>query len=198
VKIILFVLLSAVFLTDCWSQTISASPNPFPIRTVLSYTVPVQDTITIEVLNALGESKLTLYSQKPLSPGVYQDTLKLDQQPEGIYFLYYRRKAGGQQILKMVKTGSVGLEDNGGASLMTVYPNPLSAASVLYIKLGQHGNSGEGVISLFDLEGKKLMTEEIKAAVVHEMNLSVYPAGVYFLQLKTAKGIISTTRIIKY
>jgi spore coat protein CotH len=65
-------------------------PNPFNPSTTISFSIPNQSFVRLEVFDILGKSIATLISTK-LSSGYYQATWKANVQSSGIYF--YRLSA---------------------------------------------------------------------------------------------------------
>jgi hypothetical protein len=75
-------------------------PNPFNPTTMISFSLPKADHVTLEVFNVLGQKVSTLMD-KNLSAGRYQVEFDATSQPSGIYF--YRLASGqGVSTKKMV------------------------------------------------------------------------------------------------
>lgn len=76
------------------SDSISASPNPFSQRTLVSYTLANNDTISIRVYNMSGMLVVLLVNDSIVPAGTHQDSLRMDNFPDGIYIvsLFNRKK----------------------------------------------------------------------------------------------------------
>jgi hypothetical protein len=75
-------------------------PNPFNPNTRISFTLPKQDFVTLEVYNTLGQNVATLLDTK-MNTGSHDITFGAFTLPSGIYF--YRIQAGEfSQVKKMV------------------------------------------------------------------------------------------------
>src|SRR5688572_19486372 len=66
-------------------DALNAAPNPFSKRTQITYTIVSADTVTIKIMNMLGQNILSPVTKVFLQPGVYSDSLIMDSFPAGIY-----------------------------------------------------------------------------------------------------------------
>ena len=74
-----------------------------------------------------------------------------------------------------------------------VYPNPFQASFILETK-----NAFTGQLALADIQGKTCFVKKVEnQQTVTIDELSMYPAGLYFLSLQDANGI-RNFKIIKY
>lgn len=75
-------------------------PNPFNPSTVIEFSIPVKNKVTLDVYNALGQRVATLVN-KNLDAGKYKFNFDASPYASGVYF--YRLKAGKfLQIRKMI------------------------------------------------------------------------------------------------
>ncbi len=83
------------------------------------------------------------------------------------------------------------LEDN--AKAFFLYPNP----SRNQVNVFMNGNYGEGTISIYDLSGRKMLSQKQMLTDQVEINTSTLSQGVYILQLKSDEVTSSRKLIIK-
>ncbi len=72
-------------------------PNPFNPATRITYSIPEQLHVTLEVFDITGRHILTLVNQ-PMAPGTHTATFNAEHFPSGIYM--YRLQAGGQSFTR--------------------------------------------------------------------------------------------------
>lgn len=105
---------------------------------------------------------------------------------------FYRYNA-----LVAVTTSSVGTESpvDAGQAIFSVYPNPTSGNFILV----QRGDklSGELLVEIFNLQGKKVMSETITGEKQHAFRFSDMTAGLYFLKI-IAEGNVETIKLVKF
>jgi len=95
-------------------------------------------------------------------------------------------------IPKELKTSNVGIASAELSKQINVYPNPTTGQ--LTMDNGQLTING---VEIFDVFGKKLFEEKENLTVLRSYDLTVFPAGVYFLKITTENGII-TKKVIKH
>jgi hypothetical protein len=86
-------------------------------------------------------------------------------------------------ITENLYCGTTGIEENGGNSPISFYPNP--ASSVIQIN---NTNSNVAVLNIFNLNGALVSTEQINPGI-QEISLEELPQGCYMMQLQTNNGI---------
>jgi hypothetical protein len=75
-------------------------PNPFNPKTIISFSIPHPERVTLKIYNIRGEN-ITILADKYLSSGSYHYQWQPVDQPSGVYF--YSLKAGlFRQIKKMI------------------------------------------------------------------------------------------------
>ncbi|HEY9166697.1 MAG TPA: T9SS type A sorting domain-containing protein [Candidatus Kryptonia bacterium] len=72
-------------------------PNPFNPSTIINYTVPQRETVTLKVFNVLGQEVATVFNGIQ-NPGNYQATFNGSKFASGVYF--YRLQAGSTSLTK--------------------------------------------------------------------------------------------------
>jgi len=82
--------------------------------------------------------------------------------------------------VKIIKNGKI-----------NVYPNPTNGGLTI-----DNGKLTINSIELFDVMGKKLIEDKENLMVLRSYDLTVFPAGIYFLKITTEQGI-ETKKIIK-
>ena len=120
-----------------FTDALSASPNPFYDRTQLNYSFSYNDTVTISVMNELGQTILTLFTNSVMPAGNYQDSLILNTGPnQGIYFVSMKLGHRKNMAAKIIKTGPLALVDISANADLRVYPNPHSGMFFVETKAG--------------------------------------------------------------
>lgn len=95
--------------------------------------------------------------------------------------------AGGSQDYSLIITGvdaTLSSSDFSVKSELKVYPNPTS--DILNVMVADF--NGEAVISLYDIRGAKLMSENKFISGEATLDISSYANGMYFLVVDTAQG----------
>jgi hypothetical protein len=77
--------------------------------------------------------------------------------------------------------------------MLSVYPNPVS--NTLNIVLTGFAQ-GEGIITIFNFEGKTLKTRQVRNERVLSLDISNMPKGIYLCQYRNAREV-KTAKIIK-
>jgi hypothetical protein len=163
------------------AQTPSASPNPFMSRTLLSYTISNADTFSLNVYNSTGWPVINVLSNKFLQPGVYQDSLRMDAFPPGMYLAQLLTSTSSPQGLKLYKTAIVGLPSQRTAGVL-VFPNPASPNKNLNISVPE--NCAPLKLKFYDASGMLLRTViEEQCKPVYEFELDQFAPGLYYIEL---------------
>jgi hypothetical protein len=85
-------------------------------------------------------------------------------------------------VHKMKQTAT-GVADMGNGIDISLYPNPSNG----FIHIALNEAVGEAAITITDLQGKIIHSEQMSAATKSSMDIQA-PNGVYFVHVKTAKG----------
>jgi len=91
---------------------------------------------------------------------------------------------GGEDIfVHKMKQTATGVADMGNGIDISLYPNPSNG----FIHIALNEAVGEAAITITDLQGKIIHSEQMSAATKSSMDIQA-PNGVYFIHVKTAKG----------
>lgn len=158
------------------SQSILANPNPFVNRTLLSYTLAVADTMSVDIADITGQTVIHLETAVARSAGAYQDSLIMDGFVPGIYYASIRTGAQTASC-KLVKTAATGISVN-QAEEIKIYPNP--SAQKVRVRLGSL--SPEAEVLLYDELGKLVYSTKANGSEF-ELDLNSFSHGLYSLKL---------------
>ena len=182
-KKLLTTLISSLFIIILKGQIstngISASPNPFSKRTLVSYTVQSNDTISLFVMDITGATKITLRSNYIVSAGAYQDSLMMDSFPFGIYYVALRSKLKGLAVAKIIKSGISSIKEINLNSLIKIFPNPVRDK----LNIEFESAPEETNVILFNSLSQNIYVNKIMNQK-QEIDLSFLPNGIYFLKLE--------------
>lgn len=176
------------------SDSINANPNPFSQRTLVSYTLVSNDTISIRVYNSNGIVQVILVNDSVLAAGVHQDSLRMDNFPDGIYIMSLFNRKKNLKNVKIVKSKNAGICSEQQNDLhFYVYPNPLTeklwlqcsgiATKITSIEITNANGQSVCLKNNPDLNG--------------EIDLTHLPNGAYQLLIRTSNGIMRQ-KLIKY
>jgi len=182
-KQVLFLAVFCLMITSAQSQSVTASPNPFPNRTLVSYTITLADSVSLQISDALGQTILIIPNSFK-QPGAYQDSIIMDSFPDGVYFLRVLPKSGGQASVKLIKSGTTAIVEVKDDYRINIYPNPVK--DWLTIEFKESKFKGYRLIITSAL-GQTVFEENCKE-VRQELDLKFMPAGVYFLKVESIAG----------
>jgi hypothetical protein len=80
---------------------------------------------------------------------------------------------------------------------LLIQPNPAHANVAIAVK---GISTGSAILSISNMDGKNIFSEVIEASsapTIRKMDISGYPKGVYFVQLKTGKKIITEKMVVQ-
>jgi hypothetical protein len=80
---------------DCYLE--QNYPNPFNSSTTIRFFLPIEQQVTLDILNNIGQVTTTLLKGK-MGAGWYQSTWQSDNQASGIY--YFRLRSGSATITR--------------------------------------------------------------------------------------------------
>lgn len=187
--------LSLLVLFFCTSKTFSQAtdslrvyPNPFRDSTTIYYSLELDDTLTLSLINIYGRIIHTFHESEFISSGIYQHTLMGDSLKDGMYLLNFQLSSGKRLVVKALKsiTASNNFVHKANDDLI-VYPNP--TGDVLNIV-----SSNIQSISLSDLNGRILKTFSPNK---QNISLTDMAAGVYLLTVVNTKGERQTVKVIR-
>ena len=136
------------------------------------------------LLNPGGTKNLTSFNATGLTPGAtyYFNVVVADQ-------------TNNRAVYKAVAGNiPVGIASTTLSSQITVYPNPTTGQ----LKVETHNNASLQSVEIFDVFGRKVYEDNNSygLTVLRSYDLTLFPAGVYFLKITTETGIV-TKKIIK-
>lgn len=183
--IILALLFSAVFVTaQTPSDTINASPNPFSQRTLVSYTLVSNDTISIRVYNTNGMLVVLLVNDSIVAAGGHQDSLRMDNFPDGIYIISLFNRRKNLKNTKIVKSFGTAIHQQNISNLsLTVYPNPVKDKFIIY----GNNNSSDATVILINTLGQAIYVP-FKQKHHEEIDIGYLTPGIYFLKVHNSEG----------
>ena len=161
------------------SQTLTVNPNPFSQRTLTSYTIAATDSVSLYLMNVIGQTIASPVSNTILTAGTYQDSLILDSNPPGVYYLVLKVKSSTARTVKIVKEGLVGINEISNTSQIKIYPNPIH--DLLYYDLI---NQISTTLSIHNNLGEEVFTKNL-VSNSGSIDVSFLPCGVYFLKLQS-------------
>lgn len=189
---LLFVTLLTLCFSKAFSQTVDSLnvfPNPFASSTTIHFDIVQSDTITLRVLNTLGQTVRTFFQSTILPSGSYNINFVGDSLADGIYFI--RLDIGSTKSInkKAVKSGSTSIfEDNRTINKLIVFPNPTND----HITIPLNGNK---TIIVTDLNGKIVKSLTTDQQIISLLDIA---AGQYFITILTNQNVkITTQKILK-
>ncbi len=94
------------------------------------------------------------------------------------------KSIGGYDIyVHKMKQTATGVADMGNGIDISLYPNPSNG----FIHIALNEAVGEAAITITDLQGKIIHSEQMSAATKSSMDIQA-PNGVYFVHVKTTNG----------
>lgn len=189
---LLFVTLLTLYFGKAFSQTVDSLnvfPNPFASSTTIHFDIVQSDTITLRVLNTLGQTVRTFFQSTILPSGSYNLNFVGDSLADGIYFI--RLDIGSTKTInkKAVKSGSTSIfEDNRTVNKLILFPNPTND----HITIPLNGNK---TIIVTDLNGKIVKSLTTDQQIISLLDIA---AGQYFITILTNQNEkITTQKILK-
>ena len=85
-------------------------------------------------------------------------------------------------------------ETNNNEINIAVYPNPANDN----ITISNEGEiTKESIVSIFDIEGRRIMQKKFKNQNMFEIDVNMLPKGVFLIKIQTEKGIESKKLVIQ-
>lgn len=170
------------------TDTLTATPNPFPVSTDLTIQNLNSDTVTLKIYDQWGSLLVTFFENLVLS-GTVTVTFNADTLPGDMYIasLIINSKFIG---LKLVKDQSVTALTDPKIDLGTiqVYPNPTVDLLTISTNLQITG------LTIYDLHGRELL--QSKSGQQNTVDLKNFDSGIYLLLLRT-NDMTYIKRVIK-
>jgi hypothetical protein len=136
-------------------------------------------------------TKITLRSNYAISAGSYQDSLIMDNFPDGIYYVALRDNHKVLAVSKIIKSGITNIQEINLNSTIKVFPNPVKDKLNIMIESIPEGTT----IGLFNAFGQNVY---LNSSVIQkqEIDLSLLPSGIYFLKFRNSSEC-KTLKILK-
>ena len=144
-------------------------------------TTPGTATVSVDGGSGSYEYAYTYFwnSEDPFYVGADSALFDLEEGPYEVLVVDENSGCIGSSFFDIDWVGSV----NDEQGVMNVFPNPASGSIQV-----RCNTIGDGTLSLMDLNGKTLMSQQIQATTT-TMDLSSLPAGMYMLQLHNVQGV---------
>ena len=162
-------------------------PNPFNAITIIHFDIVQDDTISLDVLNLLGQNVKTFFQNAILPSGSYSINFQDDNVPIGIYMVRLKINSDTTLFRKIIKSG-VGINDNEIVKpKQFIYPNPTTG----FLTIPYDGTK---TIIVTDLNGRivKSLTINTKTVSLFDLN-----NGTYIVTILSDKGQIFLTQKIE-
>ena len=192
-RVLLLIVLLSFFSKLMFSSngdTLMVNPNPFDSVTVIHFEIANNDTVSLDIYNAWGQTIKTYYNSTVLSSGSYTINFNGDTLPNGIYFVRLKVNSTKTFNVKLIKvTNAVGLKENSLPENILIYPNPTS--SILNIS-DEQNQLQNATIEIKNCLGQLVYTSHFTS----QIDLHCISAGIYYLTIQY-KEDKRTVRIIR-
>ncbi len=180
------------------SDSINANPNPFSQRTLVSYTLANNDTISIRVYNISGMLVVLLVNDSIVQAGAHQDSLRMDNFPDGIYIMSLFNRKKNLKNTRIVKSLGTGIHQQSTDNLnLTVYPNPGDGFYNVVLFADKPIDLCYQVFNVIGEEVKSGAFLSCSEKNIHELNLRDLKDGVYTLSVFDNTGLLLRQKLIK-
>lgn len=176
----------AIFLFSCITgQTViddlSVNPNPFQNRTSFTYSFINNDTVSVNVLDIIGNTIYSPITNSVMPSGVYQDSLIMDSYADGIYFVQLKLSHRKTIIRKIAKSNTAGIVVNAHSlNGVIIYPNPL----INKLNINFEMNIAENYyIQITNTIGQTIYSKDTLTQK-QEIDLSFLKSGIYYLRVQ--------------
>jgi hypothetical protein len=176
----------AIFLFSCITgQTViddlSVNPNPFQKRTSFTYSFINNDTVSVNVLDIIGNNLYSTITNSVMPSGIYQDSLIMDSYADGIYFVKLKLSHRKTIIRKIAKSSTAGIVVNANnLNDVIIYPNPL----INKLNINFEMNIAENYyLQITNTLGQKIYSIDTLTRK-QEIDLSFLANGIYYLKVE--------------
>lgn len=164
-------------------DSIRVNPNPFINRTALNYSFTNNDTVSITIMNLVGQNVLTLFTNSVMPSGAYQDSLIMDSYPAGVYFVQLKLGNRKSKIVKVIKQNPTQINEWTNDNQVTIYPNPFNTQLTIEFNSGQKISK----INVYNSLGQIVYSvDEIEQ--LQKINLDHLEKGIYILKVEGLFG----------
>jgi len=167
-------------------DSLNVSPNPFGSTTVIYFNIVQNDTISLDILNVVGQNVKSFFQNTLLPSGSYSINFQADSIPIGIYIVRLKINSDTTLKRKIVKN-ELGINENENVkSKQLIFPNPTTGLLTIPY---------EGIknVIVTDLNGRILKSLTINTKNV---SLSDLNNGTYILTILSDKEQIFSTQKI--
>lgn len=172
------------------NDTLIVNPNPFDSVAVIEFIISNNDTISLDIFNALGQTIKTYYNATILSSGSYTLSFNGDTLPNGIYFVRLKINSIIQSVKLIKDVNVVGINETSlNKPNLIIYPNPTTSIINIEDENNQLQNT---TIQIKNHLGQLILTSPFTS----QINLHSLSAGMYFLTVQD-KYKRSEIKIIK-
>ena len=187
---------------DCGGADTQAQQGSFSLGYKYNFeTIGTDVKITFELLdtNRVGvdailwrQSNFAEFGMTRVSGNIFTKTISGQTLGSAINYACKFAYAGGLSVTKYIfyvvgSSCNLGIENNSELN-QSYYPNPVE--NKLYLQLLDDQNQ----IILTDILGRELLQEVVKSS--HNVDMSAFKSGIYFLKVKNSKGV-QNMKIIK-
>lgn len=174
---------SSLVFSQLPSDSLTVSPNPFVKRTLIRYYLSSADTTSLTVVNNLGATAITIYTNTLKASGSYQDSIIMDNFPNGIYYVLLKPSRRSPLTLKIVKTSATSVPKTVSFNNFNIYPNPVN--DKLHIQLNGF-EGGNLSLELFNSQAEIIKMQDCTGGQ-NEFDLTNLPKGIYFLSVRDSE-----------
>jgi hypothetical protein len=176
----------ALFIFSCVNgqaivDDLSINPNPFQKRTSFTYSFINNDTVSVNILDIIGNNIYSPITNSVMPSGIYQDSLIMDSYADGIYFV--QLKLGHRKTIskKIIKSNTAAIVVNANSlNGVRIYPNPLINKLNINFEMNRSENNN---IQITNTLGKTIYSKDTLTQK-QEIDLSFLESGIYYLRVE--------------
>jgi len=171
------------------ADSLQVTPNPFNKRTKAFYSFNQNDTVSLTVLNVVGQTVISVLTNSVMASGNYQDSIIMDAFADGMYFVNLKLGTRKNVNKKVIKSSTAGINeimlDN---KKLLIYPNPCSQTLSISLE-----DSKGYEINIFDYTMKLVLNSPYSKS----LNIFDLESGVYLIEIITTDNHKYHTKFIK-
>jgi hypothetical protein len=176
----------ALFIFSCVNgqaivDDLSINPNPFQKRTSFTYSFINNDTVSVNILDIIGNNIYSPITNSVMPSGIYQDSLIMDSYADGIYFV--QLKLGHRKTIskKIIKSNTAAIVVNANSlNGVRIYPNPLINKLNINFEMNRSENNN---IQITNTLGQTIYSKDTLTQK-QEIDLSFLESGIYYLRVE--------------
>jgi len=156
-----------------------------------------QSVLTVEVGESMNPDEFgELIDSDTPNPGTWKEVIFVFTAVQASNYISVRTEIGSDGWTQVdnfsISQGALSLEENGLSSALILSPNPAST----YVNIDFNEYISSGFLMIRDLTGKVIRRQAISARQQAKLDVSILPAGVYFVELES-ENTSGVTRFIK-